>query len=331
MTCRRPRRISSSFARGAGESGSRRASRRPCREPLLEPVVGVGLVVERVDLGVAGLAVERDRLGERAVRLEPDDGRAGVPAACSSARRRRPPRPSPRASGETHMRFSSAGSAPWNLRAPQPTGRPRRRATSSRPAGGVRSSRSAGDAECRIEAALEALRELGEVLLRCTSARRPWPDPRRRSRSARPAAAARPPAMAVTSRARRCSSSGSSMDWRQPSDSGRARARSAAPALRSAERADAPVVGGAPRPRRAPGPPASAAACSRSPESSPRRRRSSRTSVPPGPISQSSAGLAERPAAPEVPLVERADALGHDRLKRARAPPSIDHSLTLVR
>ena len=48
-----------------------RQARSGCLQALLEPVVGVRLVVERCDLLVAGRAVERDRLGEGAVGLEP--------------------------------------------------------------------------------------------------------------------------------------------------------------------------------------------------------------------------------------------------------------------
>ena len=41
-------------------------------QPLLEPVVRVRLVVERVDLDVAGRPIERDGLVERAVGLQVD-------------------------------------------------------------------------------------------------------------------------------------------------------------------------------------------------------------------------------------------------------------------
>src|ERR1700724_1274596 len=44
--------------------------------PFLEPVVRVRLVVERIDLAVARGAIEADCLGERLVRLEPNDLRA---------------------------------------------------------------------------------------------------------------------------------------------------------------------------------------------------------------------------------------------------------------
>src|SRR5690349_16940771 len=47
-------------------------------QALLEPVVRVPLVVERLDLAVAAPAVERDRLGERPIGLEPQGGDAGV-------------------------------------------------------------------------------------------------------------------------------------------------------------------------------------------------------------------------------------------------------------
>ena len=63
--------------------------RRPplVAQPLLEPVVGVRLVVERRHLGVAGRPVQRDRLGERAVRLQPDDGARRPPPRAPRARR----------------------------------------------------------------------------------------------------------------------------------------------------------------------------------------------------------------------------------------------------
>src|SRR4051812_28761336 len=48
-------------------------------DPLLEPVVRVRLVVEGVDLDVAGRAVERDRLRQIAIRLEPN-GPDALPA-----------------------------------------------------------------------------------------------------------------------------------------------------------------------------------------------------------------------------------------------------------
>ena len=58
----------------------------PSPELLLEPVVRVGLVVERVDLAVAGRAVEADRLREGLVGLEPDDGAPAAAARRSSSR-----------------------------------------------------------------------------------------------------------------------------------------------------------------------------------------------------------------------------------------------------
>src|ERR1041384_2249502 len=51
------------------------------RQALLEPVVGVRLVVERGDLAIAGRAIHRDRLDERAVGLEPDHARAVLAGA----------------------------------------------------------------------------------------------------------------------------------------------------------------------------------------------------------------------------------------------------------
>ena len=54
--------------------------------------------------------------------------------------------------------MSSAGSAPWNLSAPHPTGSPCSRARSRRPAGRVR--REAG---ARIESVAEARVEFGEI------------------------------------------------------------------------------------------------------------------------------------------------------------------------
>src|SRR5512132_1083954 len=47
-----------------------RRRQAPLRNPFLEPVVGVWLVVEGLDLLVARRAIERDRLGQVAVRLE---------------------------------------------------------------------------------------------------------------------------------------------------------------------------------------------------------------------------------------------------------------------
>src|SRR5690349_25111232 len=55
-------------ALGASAEGAR-------GQALLEPVVGVRLVVERGDLAIAGGAIHRDRLDERAVGLEPDHAR----------------------------------------------------------------------------------------------------------------------------------------------------------------------------------------------------------------------------------------------------------------
>ena len=70
----RDRRVCDRSRGRPGRSGLRVHLRRrsPRRElkPLLEPVMCVGLVVEAVDLSVAGLAVEADRLGERAIRLQ---------------------------------------------------------------------------------------------------------------------------------------------------------------------------------------------------------------------------------------------------------------------
>src|SRR5437764_810827 len=55
-----------------GASSAIRGSPDSSRKPLLEPVVGVPLVVERRHLHPTRRAVERDRLGEVAVRLEPE-------------------------------------------------------------------------------------------------------------------------------------------------------------------------------------------------------------------------------------------------------------------
>src|ERR687890_699238 len=55
---------------------------RPCLQALLEPVVRVRLVAERGDLAVAAAPVQRDRLLQAPVRLQPHDpdpGLAGVP------------------------------------------------------------------------------------------------------------------------------------------------------------------------------------------------------------------------------------------------------------
>src|SRR4051812_6202458 len=57
-------------------SRSRPRGGRPRSERLLEPVVGERLVVEGGDLDVSRPAVHRDRLGEVAVRLQPDRPRA---------------------------------------------------------------------------------------------------------------------------------------------------------------------------------------------------------------------------------------------------------------
>ena len=48
-------------------------------QPLLEPLLGVGVVAEAGDVLVALAAVEPDRLGEHAVRLQVHDGGAGRP------------------------------------------------------------------------------------------------------------------------------------------------------------------------------------------------------------------------------------------------------------
>ena len=70
----------------------------------------VRLVVEGRDFAVAGGAIELNRLGEGAVRLQADRARTPEPdARRSSSTSTRRPTPRPRASGETHMRFSSAG------------------------------------------------------------------------------------------------------------------------------------------------------------------------------------------------------------------------------
>ena len=186
------------------------------------------------------------------------------------------------------MRFSSAGSEPWNFRAPQPTGCPRRRAISSRPDGGVRSSAAAGMLQRRIEAGLEALPRARRSTARCTSARRRVAGSSAVDRRSSDASRSRSTScIDVTSRARRCSSSGSSIDRASASDSRSSSARSAAPASVSRARRTRRSLGSgldddeplglerAQQPAR----------IARSP--CPSRRRSSRTSVPSGPISHS--------------------------------------------
>ena len=91
---------------------------------------------------------------------------APAAAACrSSSRSSLRPRPSPRTSGDTHIRFSSTGRPGRILSAPQPTGRSTEVCHQQQPGGRLQLVDRRGDADGRIEAVLEALAQLGEVLL----------------------------------------------------------------------------------------------------------------------------------------------------------------------
>ena len=129
---------------------------------LLEPVVCVALVVEGVDLLVAGGPVEAIASTRVSLVSSRIAGASAAAAWASSS-------PEPAADAEPARRvgdphwLSSAGSEPWNLSAPSRSAPTRawRRGTGRPEAELVELG---GDAQVGVEAALEAPAELGDVL-----------------------------------------------------------------------------------------------------------------------------------------------------------------------
>ncbi len=128
-------------------------------------MLGVRLVVERVDLGVPGIAVEGDRLREGAVRLETDGGRAGFGRGLLQAGEEPPPESEPARVGRDPHALQLGGLAPVELQGTAAHGL-LAAARDQQQAG--RRSEILGrcrDAARRIESGLEARRKLREVLL----------------------------------------------------------------------------------------------------------------------------------------------------------------------
>ena len=133
-------------------------------ERLDEPVMGVGVCAERGDFLVARRPVQDDCLGQGPVGLQPghEDTAGQRPGFQLAEQPAAEPEPADPAR-LTHMRLISAGSPPWNLTAPQPTGSPCRLATSSSPAGSASSSSSAEMLSAGSKPLVEAPGQLPEV------------------------------------------------------------------------------------------------------------------------------------------------------------------------
>ena len=173
--------------RGSGTVQGRRGSGTV--QGLLEPVVGVGLVVERGHLAVAG----------RPYRAIASPGCRSSPAGATRTRSR-PRAPPARSaaggrgrargrSGATHIRLISAG-AVVELDAAAADGLAVQGGDQSSPAGGISSSSSAGAALAWVEAAVEPARQLAEVRPQAwPGVRMPGVAPADLDRRGRPAAA----------------------------------------------------------------------------------------------------------------------------------------------
>ena len=91
-------------------------------ECSFEEVGGVRVVVESLDGNETGRLVERDRLDERLVGIEPNPVDTQRPGLVHEMAEQRRPRPRPRTSERSHIRLMSITAGSERLSAPHPTG-----------------------------------------------------------------------------------------------------------------------------------------------------------------------------------------------------------------
>ncbi len=134
-------------------------------QALFEPVVGVWLVVEGGHLSVPGATVQRDGLCQRLVRLQADNGDPGLHRMALEVMEQSPSEPEAASpAGHPHPLDLGRGTV-MQLQGATADGLLAQSGEEQQAGGRSQLVRISRDAEGRVEAGLEALAQLREVLL----------------------------------------------------------------------------------------------------------------------------------------------------------------------